>query len=64
MTISDEFLERVSVGLFALTQPVDALDAKDRWRALPAGEQSKFRAKARFVLSYADDSALIAGRGR
>ena len=63
--ITDEFLERVAVGLFALRRPVfEPLSAKDRFRALDDRDKERFRADARFVLSYADDTVPNMARGR
>lgn len=54
-------LEAVAFGLYALQSSLWE-DPRTGWRQMPEGEQAKFRARARFVLSYADETALKAGR--
>ena len=59
--MNDEYLDAVALGLHALESKLwEAPTAT--WRRLTDGERARYRARARFVLSYADESALQAGR--
>ncbi len=58
--ITDKFLADVAYGLFALTAPMSGQLAA--WLAMSEQERAKYRARARFILSYADPDALQAGR--
>ena len=61
--VTDEYLEAVALGLFALDAPLLTPSVEAAWRRLQEDDRRRYVARARFVLSYADPTALGAGRG-
>jgi hypothetical protein len=59
--MTDDYLNAVALGFYALDAPVLSNPA-DGWPNLDERRRELYRAKARFVLSYADPTALAAGR--
>lgn len=60
--MTDEYLMAVAFGMYALTVPLAGFDYVSAWAAMTDDQRAPYVARARFVLSWADPSALDAGR--